>query len=97
MEHASKPTFWVLGLSILAFWFATVLSAPKSAPNSDHRLSSHHFTKVLTASSPSRTSRFREFFTTAIYILILYLQLPKRQTGFTGKSEVNGEVPWKLF
>ncbi|KAH8777960.1 hypothetical protein F5882DRAFT_464018 [Hyaloscypha sp. PMI_1271] len=88
MEHASKPTFWVLGLSIIAFWFATVLSAPKSASNSDHKLFSHHFTKVLT---PSFTSRFRKIFTIAIYILILYLQILKGKWGLQANRRLMGK------
>ena len=72
MEHASKSSFWALGTSIIAFWFATALSAPKSASNPYQKLFSTHFTKVLTQRI---TSHPRKFTALAIYILILCLQL----------------------
>jgi hypothetical protein len=89
MEYASKPSFGALGTSIIVFWFATAVSAPKSASKPYQKLFSIHFTKVLT---PRITSRPRKFTALAIYILILCLQL------LEGKwvVQTNWRLIWKV-
>ncbi len=74
LEHASKPIFWLLAISILAFWFISVRPTSTSSPRQIITKTQFpiHFTSYI---QPYITSLLLRLIFIALYASILVLQL----------------------